>query len=510
MPLLDWLNKNQALRTAGRVPFRLLETVAAHGEVGGAGNDNWLIRGDNLEALKALLPFFAGRVKCIYIDPPYNTRSAFEHYDDNLEHSQWLSMIYPRLELLRELLAEDGSIWVSIDDHEAHYLKVVMDEVFGRGNFVAEIIWQKRSSRENRAAIGSSHDTIFLYAKRPAKEWKNVRNLLPPNDSGFANPDDDPRGAWRSIPFSAQGFRPNQMYSIVSTDGTVHQPPKGRCWGATEPEYLRLLEEGRVYFPKNGAGKPRIKQYAGEEKGLVPNTLWLASEVGDTESAKKEILELFNEETPFGTPKPEELIQRVLQIATNPGDLVLDSFLGSGTTAAVAHKMRRRWIGIEMGEHAETHCLPRLQKVVAGEAGGISAAVGWTGGGGFRFFRLGEAVFEADGRINAAIRFPTLAAWVWYQETRTPWSIPPVGIEPTPLLGSHDGTAYFLLYNGILGDRRPQGGNVLTGPILALLDQLAPPTGPRVIYGESCRLSPQRLKAAGIVFKQIPYDIRAR
>ncbi len=258
---------------------------------------------------------------------------------------------------------------------------------------------------------------------------------------------------------------------------------------------------------------PRIKQYAGEEKGLVPNTLWLASEVGDTESAKKEILELFNEEAPFGTPKPEELIQRVLQIATNPGDLVLDSFLGSGTTAAVAHKMGRRWIGIEMGEHARTHCLPRLEKVVAGEAGGISAAVNWSGGGGFRFFRLGQPVFLADGGINPEIRFATLAAWVWYQETRTPLVIP-AGREPTPLLGVHEGTAVYLLYNGIFGDRRPQGGNVLTGPLLAKLDGLALPAGPRadlrVVYGESCRLSPARLKALGIVFKQIPYDIRAR
>lgn len=202
-------------------------------------------------------------------------------------------------------------------------------------------------------------------------------------------------------------------------------------------------------------------------------------------------------------------MQRVVTLATNPGDLVLDSFLGSGTTAAVAHKMGRRWIGIEMGAHAETHCLPRLEKVVAGEPGGISSAVGWQGGGGFRYFRLGQPVFLADGVINPEIRFATLAAWVWYQETRTPW-VPEAGIKPTPLLGVHEGTAYFLLYNGILGDRRPQGGNVLTGAVLAALDALLPNAGPRVVFGESCRLSPARLKAAGIVFRQIPYDIRAR
>lgn len=516
MPLLDWLNKNQALRTAGRVPFRLLETVSAHGEVGGAGNDNWLIRGDNLEALKALLPFFAGRVKCIYIDPPYNTRSAFEHYDDNLEHSQWLSMIYPRLELLRELLAEDGSIWVSIDDNEAHYLKVVMDEVFGRGNFVAANVWQKRYSRENREAIGDVHEYVFIYVKSLAK-FKANRNLVPltPEQAKiYKNPEDpketDPSKRWRGLPMTAQGFRPNQMYTITAPNGKQHVPPEGRCWSMIEPEFNRIRAMNRIYWGKDGNAQPSVIRYLSEVDGLVPWTWWPHEDVGHTDESKKECNALFGADVSFGTPKPERLIQRILHIATNPGDLVLDSFLGSGTTAAVAHKMGRRWIGIEMGEHAETHCLPRLQKVVAGEAGGISAAVGWAGGGGFRFFRLGEAVFEADGRINPAIRFPTLAAWVWYQETRTPWSVPPVGIEPTPLLGSHDGTAYFLLYNGILGDRRPQGGNVLTGPILALLDQLAPPTGPRVIYGESCRLSPQRLKAAGIVFKQIPYDIRAR
>ncbi|MBL8881108.1 MAG: site-specific DNA-methyltransferase, partial [Phycisphaerales bacterium] len=341
----------------------------------------------------------------------------FEHYDDKLEHSQWLSMMQPRLVLLRELLADDGSIWVSIDDREAHYLKVLMDELLGRGNFIAEIIWQKRTSRENRAAIGSAHDTILIYAKQPAVDWKRTRNLLPPNDQGFSNPDGDLRGVWRSIPFSAQGYRPNQMYEIVAPNGVRHTPPKGRCWAATEPEFRRLELEKRVYFPKRGDGKPRIKMFAGEEKGLVPMTLWFAIEVGDTEESKKEVLSLFDEETPFGTPKPERLIQRILHIATNRGDLVLDSFLGSGTTAAVAHKMDRRYIGIEMGEHAVTHCLPRLEKVIAGEQGGISQAVGWQGGGGFRFHTLGDPVFDSDGGIHPAVRFAPLAAYLWHFET---------------------------------------------------------------------------------------------
>lgn len=511
MPLLDWLNKSHALKAAARVPFRLLEAKSSHGDTSGANTDNWLIRGDNLEALKALLPFFAGRVKCIYIDPPYNTKSAFEHYDDNLEHSQWLSMIYPRLELLGELLAEDGSIWVSIDDNEAHYLKVVMDEVFGRGCFVASSVWQKRYSRENREAIGDAHEYVLIYAKDVSR-FKSLRNLLPLGDKQrvlYKNPDGDSRGDWQSVSLLAQGYRPNQMYEIVAPNGRTHFPPAGNCWKVVRPEYEKLVAENRVYFGKDGNGVPRRKEFLENAKGLVPWTWWPHEDVGHTDEAKKECNVLFGADVSFGTPKPERLIQRIFHIATNPGDLVLDSFLGSGTTAAVAHKMGRRWIGIEMGEHAETHCLPRLEKVVAGEPGGISAAAGWQGGGGFRYFTLGQPVFLADGVINPEIRFATLAAWVWYQETRTPW-VPDAGIKPTPLLGVHEGTAYFLLYNGILGDRRPQGGNVLTSAVLAAIDALLPQAGPRVVFGESCRLSPARLKAAGIVFRQIPYDIRAR
>jgi adenine-specific DNA-methyltransferase len=509
MPLLDWLNKNQALRTAGRVPFRLLETVSLHGS---ADNDNWLIRGDNLEALKALLPFYAGRVKCIYIDPPYNTRSAFEHYDDNLEHSQWLSMIYPRLELLRELLAEDGSIWVSIDDNEAHYLKVVMDEVFGRGNFVASVIWRKNYSPKSSARhFSEDHDYIVTYAKNGEKWLPNLMPRSDKQDKAYKNPDNDPRGPWKTSDLSARNPYSLGIYPVQCPAGRlISGPPKGRYWSISKEKLQELDADNRIWWGKDGASIPQLKRFLTDVKqGVVPQTWWPYEEVGHTQDAKKEIVILFGDDV-FGTPKPEKLIQRILHIATNPGDLVLDSFLGSGTTAAVAHKMGRRWIGIEMGEHAETHCLPRLEKVVAGEQGGISTALNWSGGGGFRFFQLADAVFEADGRINSAIRFPTLAAWIWYQETRTPWSVPGTGIEPTPLLGVHEGSAYYLLYNGILGDRRPQGGNVLTGPLLVTLNEMAPHDGPRIIYGESCRLSPQRLKAAGIVFKQIPYDIRAR
>ncbi len=508
MPFVDWVNKNQAKEATRSVPIHLLRQEAVYGGSDDAPPENLLIQGDNLLALKALLPVYAGRVKCIFIDPPYNTQSAFEHYDDKLEHSQWLSMMYPRLVLLRELLSEDGSLWVTIDDNEAHYLKVLMDEVFGRAQFVVSNVWQKRYSRENRGAIGDSHDYVVVYARNP-ELFKSTRNLLPQNDKQrtlFKNPNNDPRGSWQSVSLLAQGFRPNQMYEIISPSGRKHLPPAGNCWKVVRAEYEKLIVENRIYFGKDGNGVPRRMEFLSLSKGVVPWTWWPHEEVGHTDEAKKECNELFGADVSFGTPKPERLIQRIIHIATNPDDLVLDSFLGSGTTAAVAHKMGRRYIGIEMGDHARTHCIPRLEKVIAGEQGGISEAVGWKGGGGFRFCTLGQAAFDADGRINPDVRFGTLAAFVWHYETATPGA----KTLNKPLLGRHNGTAYYLLFNGILGDKRPQGGNVLTHAVLQSLNERYPHDGPKVIYGETTRLGDAKLIAEGVTFKQIPYDVKTR
>jgi len=510
MPFLDWVNKSQAVGTATDVPYHLLQFQSVYG--GDATADNLLIQGDNLKALKALLPFYRSRIKCIYIDPPYNTQSAFIHYDDKLEHSQWLSMMYPRLVLLRDLLAEDGSIWVSIDDREAHYLKVMMDEVFGRGAFIASNVWQKRYSRENRESIGDVHEYIMVYAKS-ADRFKSVRNRVPLDEVQakiYRNPDNtketDPTKRWRGLPMTAQGYRPNQMYTITAPNGKTHVPPEGRCWSTIESEFLKLKEAGRIYWGKDGNAQPSIIRYLSEVEGLVPWTWWPHEDVGHTDESKKECNILFGADVSFGTPKPERLLQRILHIASNPGDLVLDSFLGSGTTAAVAHKMGRRWIGIEMGDHAVSHFIPRMEKVIAGEQGGISKTVEWQGGGGFRFHTLGEPVFDADGGIHPNVRFEPLAAYLWHFETgdaaRQEFT--------APFLGSHNNTAYYLLYNGILGDRRPQGGNVLTSSVLAYLHESFPHDGPRVIYGETTRLGEARLREANIIFKQIPYDIKAR
>lgn len=506
MPLLHWLTREQDLQAAGRAPYRLLESVSAHGD---PAAQNMLIQGDNLEALKALLPYYAGKVKCIYIDPPYNTKSAFEHYDDNLEHTKWLSMIYPRLELLWEFLAEDGSIWVSIDDNEAHYLKVIMDRVFGRKSFVATNVWQKRYSRENREAIGDVHEYVFLYAKNQ-DTFKTTRNRVPLNEHqakiyrNHDNPKEiDPMKRWRGLPMTAQGYRPNQMYTITAPNGKTHIPPKGRCWSMLESEFIKLKEAGRIYWGKDGNAQPSVIRFLSEVEGLIPWTWWPHEEVGHTDESKKECNVLFGADISFGTPKPERLISRIFHIASNPGDLVLDSFLGSGTTAAVAHKMGRRYIGVEMGEHAVTHCIPRLEKVIAGEQGGISKAVNWQGGGGFRFYRLGEAIFDEEGRIRQGISFAHLGAHVWFSETGRPMEQPAQG----PLLGVHGGAAYYLLYNGVLGDRRTHGGNVLTS---RLLDSLPAHAGPKVIYGERSMFSLARMKEMGVTFKHTPYDIKGR
>lgn len=510
MPILHWLNKEEAVTAAKRSAYRLLEEVTKL-SYGDEDNENLLIQGDNLEALKALIPFYAGQVKCIYIDPPYNIGSAFEHYDDNLEHSLWLTLIYPRLELLWGLLSDEGSIWISCDDREAHYLKIVCDEIFGRKCFIAANVWQKRYSRENREAIGDVHEYLFVYAKNPTS-FKALRNKVPLTEEQakvYKNPNNDPKGRWRSIPMTAQAGHatPDQFYAVESPSGKIHYPPEGRCWGMAESTYKRLLAEGRIYFGKTGDGQPNTIRYLSEVEGVTPWTWWPSTEVGHTDESKKEVHGIFGKENAFDTPKPERLIERVLHIASNKNDLILDSFLGSGTTAAAAQKMGRRYIGIELGEHARTHCQPRLKKVVDGEQGGISKAVEWQGGGGFRFCKLGDTVFDEYGCLNPEIKFPALAAHLWYLETRTPLDLKRIKKKPSPLLGVHNETAYYLLYNGILGDRRPQGGNVLTSMVLGSLPKIDQHQGKIVIYGESTRLGEARLNKARITFKQIPYDV---
>ena len=287
----------------------------------------------------------------------------------------------------------------SIDDDEMPYLRILMDETAGRDKFVGQNIWQKRYSRENREAIGDVHEYVIVYA-RDVERFKAIRNRIPITEEQskiYKNPNNDPRGRWRGIPMTAQGYRPNQMYPITTPKGVVHHPPQGRCWSTIEPEFLRLKSEGRIWFGKDGNSQPNVIRYLSEVEGMVPWTWWPSEEVGHTDEAKKEIHALFGKESAFETPKPERLILRVIQIATDPGDWVLDTFAGSGTTGAVGHKMGRRWIMVELGEHCHTHIIPRMKKVIDGtDKGGITKAVSWKGGGGFRYYRLAPSLLEKD------------------------------------------------------------------------------------------------------------------
>jgi adenine-specific DNA-methyltransferase len=365
--------------------------------------DNKLIFGDNLLALKALEQEYTGKIKCVYIDPPYNTGSAFDQYDDGLEHSIWLSLLRERLIVLRNLLSEDGSIWVSIDDNEMAYLKVMLDEIFGRNNFVASIIWEKRKTRENRRVFSFKHDYILLFARDKTK-FDSIRNALPITDeirSRYRNPDDDPRGDWQSISALAQAGHgtKSQFYTLTTPSGRKVDPPKGNCWRYSEKRMSQEVIDNRIWFGKSGENSPRIKKFLSEsaDKGVTPETLWYADDVGTTDSAKKHINEIFEKQLTFDTPKPEELIERIIRIATNPGELVLDSFSGSGTTGAVAQKIKRSWIMIELEETCHTHIIPRLKKVIDGkEQGGISKTMNWQGGGGFRYYSLAPSLLEQD------------------------------------------------------------------------------------------------------------------
>ena len=389
---LTWIGKGQEPAVEPRI---LLHDASR--DYGDPDANNMLIHGDNLLALKALEQEFAGQVKCVYIDPPYNTGAAFSEYNDNLEHSTWLNLMVPRLQIIRNLLSPDGSLWISIDDDEHAYLKCLCDEVMGRTNFVANCIWHKKHTRSNDAKwFSDNHDYILVYAKDKLT-WRP--NLLPRTEEsakGYTNPDDDPRGVWASGPCHAKTPNPKDIYPITTPSGRVVMPPAGTSWRFSEAKMKDLIQDNRIYFGANGDNVPRYKRFITDvQNGFVPTTLWFRDEVGDNQEAKKEV-KAFNPDSVFSTPKPERLIERILTLGSKEGDIVLDSFLGSGTTAAVAHKMGRRWIGIELGEHCYTHCIPRLQTVIDGEQGGISQSVEWQGGGGFKFYELAPTLIVKD------------------------------------------------------------------------------------------------------------------
>ena len=365
----------------------------ANSSMGTSDSKNILIKGNNKDILPELVGEFGGKVKCVYIDPPYNNGDSYHYYNDNISETSWLKDISYVLMYLKMLLTKDGSIWISIDDSEMAYLKVAADKVLGRENFAGTIVWQQRKTRENRAVFSCNHEYILVYAK-DIKKFKKSRNLLPVGEdfinSKYKNPDNDPRGPWQSISASVQAGHavPSQFYTIVSPAGIEFNPPKGRCWAYNEERMKKEIANGNIWFGLEGLNAPRIKKFLSTAKiGLTPQTLWAGDDFGTTDSAKKHLLSLFpDQEKVFDTPKPEELIRQILEIATNEGDLVLDSYLGSGTTLAVAHKLKRNYIGIEIGEQMTELVVNRLKSVIMGEKGGISDISNWQGGGDFAYF----------------------------------------------------------------------------------------------------------------------------
>ena len=543
MPTLNWLTRDENLRAAGRAPYRLLKEHAARS--GGDGDSgNMLVQGDNLEALKALLPFYAGQVKCIYIDPPYNTGAAFAHYDDNLEHAQWLDIMWPRLELLREFLAEDGSIWIQIDDKEGAYLRVICDEIFGRKNFL-NTICVKTSDPSGHKTVNpspySQTEYILLYAADRESyqyEQRYVESIYDPGYNKFITNRDEHFSRWRVV-----GLNQHVAQLLGKKDTRTARSELGKVYFELQVSQFALDNADAVFQPtaiSNDAGKEIVsmREISKKSRDIVlfyeregfddiyfingRQIYFYSYKLRNIEGVMLPAKPLTNLWTDIpwngiaeeggvkfkNGKKPERLIERCIELSTNPGDLVLDSFLGSGTTAAVAHKMGRRWIGVEMGDHAVTHCVPRLNRVIEGEQGGISKAAGWQGGGGFHFYRLGPLVFDETGRIRPDIEFPLLAAHLWFAETGTPWQAP---AEPSPFLGERDGRGYALLYNGVLKDRSAGGGNVLTRGTLATVREAAGGfDGPLTVYGARSALSSPSRERERVTFKQTPYDVKAR
>lgn len=521
MPTLDWIGKEKVISHHQAVPFRVLEKQYSYGD---DPSGNMVIHGDNLEALKALLPRYEGQVKCIYIDPPYNTGEEGWIYNDNVNdpkirkwlgevvgkegedlsrHDKWLCMMYPRLRLLQRLLANDGVVFVSIDDNELYHLRLLMDEIFGASNFVSCFIWEKRLTRENRRTVSTRHDYILCYVKS-FYSTSQVIGLLPMSKDAldrYKNPDNDPRGLWTSVPGIAQAGHAtaNQFYTLVTPTGRRLVPPSGSCWRMTQEKMEQAIADGRIWFGATGNGVPRIKKFLSEGKqGLTPETLWRADDVGTNDSAKKELTSIFSGIAMFATPKPVLLLQQIIALCADPDAIILDSFAGSGTTAHAVLNMNkadgghRRFILVEMEDYADRITAERVKRVIDGYGEGKNAVEGT--GGGFSYYELGEPVL-VGGHLNKAVGVEKIQEYIWYTETKAAYA-PPAGDDPY-YLGKHGDTGYYFYYE-------PDGNTVLDRTFLSRLTEKA---SGYVIYADRCALSDAKLLELGIVFKKIPRDI---
>ncbi len=525
MPVLEWIGKEKVVNHANEVPFHVLERTYSYGGAGTGAEDNKIIHGDNLLALKSLLPEYEGRVKCIYIDPPYNTGEESWIYNDCVNdprikkwlgevvgkegedlsrHDKWLCMMYPRLNLLRRFLQDNGTIFISIDDNELYNLKSICDEIFGSSNFLANFIWEKRMNRENRKEISSRHDYLLCYAKQRIEKGRTLQLLEMTEEARgrYKNPDNDPRGPWKSDPITAQAGHAtsNQFYELTLPSGRKLTPPAGRCWLYTKERFEEFLADNRIWLGVTGNNVPRKKTFLYEkDRGLNPESIWFAEDVSTNESAKNELRYMFSDGIPFTTPKPHELIERILQIATDKDSIVLDSFAGSGTTAHAVLNLNkadggnRKFILVEMMDYADSITAERVKRVIDGYGDGKKKTEGT--GGDFSFYEVGEPLL-ADGALNEDVDEEKIRAYIWYTETHTPYRKPSDG--NAAFLGSADGTAYYFHYK--------KGATTTLDS--AFLRSIKTKAERYVIYADVCVLSPEMMEKRNIEFKKIPRDIK--
>ncbi|SCI33918.1 putative methyltransferase [uncultured Flavonifractor sp.] len=522
MPTLEWIGKDKVVNHHLEVPYRVLEEQYTYNA---DHSENMIIRGDNLEALKALLPRYEGRVKCVYIDPPYNTGEESWIYNDNVadpqmqkwlgeivgkededlsRHDKWLCMMYPRLKLLQRLLHESGSIFISIDDNELSNLRLMCDEIFGARNFIAIFIWEKRLNRENRKAVSSRHDYVLCYAKNRTSERRVLKQLPMSGEAldRYSNPDNDPRGPWKSDPATAQAGHATQeqFYVLQLPNGKSHTLPAGRCWLYTKENMIKAIAEGRIWLGADGNNVPRKKTYLFEkDRGLTPETIWFADDVSTNEQAKNELKRIFPETIPFTTPKPHELVERMIQICSEDDDIILDSFAGSGTTAHAVLNMNkadgghRKFILVEMMDYAESITAERVKRVIDGYGEGKNAVEGT--GGDFTFYDLGPVLLLPNGNLNEDVGAAKIREYVYFMETKS--SIEPDKADEPYYMGVHLDSAYYFYYER----------DSLTTLNRDFLGGVKTKAGRYTIYADQCTLSQAELERWHITFKKIPRDI---
>ena len=524
MPTLEWIGKDKVVNHHQQVPYRVLERQYSYDEAGqhaeDNGSENMIIHGDNLEALKALLPRYEGKVKCIYIDPPYNTGNEGWVYNDNVNdpkikkwlgevvgkegedlsrHDKWLCMMYPRLKLLQRLLADDGVIFISIDDSEQANLHIVCNEIFGANNFIETLVWQKRTSPDARKKLSNGHEYILIYAKNAQLDSFNLLDIEGKDAEKFKNPDNDPRGPWVSSDFTAQGWRPNQMYEIVTPSGMKMKPPEGRCWRHLESVYNTLLSEGRLWFGADGCGVPRKKTYLKEKEGKGIWTWWTTAEVGHTQEGTQELASILGKAI-FDYPKPVRLLTRIFKLAANSDSIILDSFAGSGTTAHAVLNMNkadggnRKFILVEMMDYADSITAERVKRVIDGYGEGKKAVEGT--GGNFSYYELGPVLLLPDGNLNEEVGPQKIREYVYYMETKEPLPAERPTDEPY-FMGLCRNTAYYFYYER-------ESVTTLDHAFLATIQTKAEGY---TIYADLCAVPQETLRRHNITFKKIPRDI---